>query len=95
MEHLRQFRLACQTGRLSPSIECDERGARIVEFEVFGDLSSQASYNDVLDFVKELERRRVDRELRDKFAPVLKQMSEHYASTLKSGGLNILGIEYR
>jgi len=90
-EHVRQTRLACRTLKVSYSLECDERSARLVEWEIFGDLPSRATYDEVIDYVK----REQSKLLRAKCAPLIRRASERHLALLKSGGLKIPNIEYR
>ena len=90
-EHVRQTRLACRTLKVSYSLECDERSARLVEWEIFGDLPSRATYDEVIDYVK----REQSKLLREKCAPLIRRASERHLALLKSGGLKIPNIEYR
>jgi hypothetical protein len=68
-----------------------ERNAVVTEFEYLGDLSARANYDETRLFLEQLDKQRVQ-QLRQKFAPVLKQMSERYAPKRWP---TIRGIEYR
>ena len=94
--HLQQLSQARRDGHVSYSVECDERGARLAVYEIFADLPHNATYDETMQFVEKLKQKQ-SQQLRQKFAPILKQMSERYAARLQSGGLKIPGvlIEYR
>jgi hypothetical protein len=92
--HIKQIRSSRKTLQVSYSPEADERDARLFELENLNDLKNDATRDECLAFLNELEKRR-SQKLREKFAPVLKKMSERYAGRLKSGGLRIPEIEYR
>jgi hypothetical protein len=89
--HIRQVRVACETLRVTQSVAIDERGARLVELELFGDLSSRATFDEVIDYVKQQESKL----LRARFAPLVERASVNRLALLKSKGLRISGVEYR
>jgi hypothetical protein len=92
--HIKQIRTSRETLRVSYSLEADERDAWLFTCEHLSDLKDDATHDECMAFLNQLEKRQ-SQKLREKFAPAVKQASAQRLALLKSGGLKISGIEYR
>jgi len=92
-EHVRQTKLARQTLKVSHSLECDERAARLVEWEICGDLSSQASYDGCMRYLGTLKQKQSE-QLREKMQPLLERATQRVLA-MQGVKRAVRGLEYR
>lgn len=92
VSHAAQRRTACKTLEIPYSAEAEERAAKLFCYEHLGDLKSNATTEEALDFLDRLEKR-FKQQLREKCAVLVAQANQRIIATNRIRAVN--GWEYR